>query len=511
MLTGKANGFFLSLALQTLALAAAALFRFIDSDEGYYLLASKLVLQGRGLYQDFFYPQMPVLPLAYAAWFGLFGVSWEAGRLFSAIMALLTGLLVFHYILNLSKRPALALTASITYCTATFTFGWLTVCKTYSLSALLLMSALYVSRYPPKILGQRGCAAAGALIGLAAAVRLPCLAAALAFFIFLAASRRFKEHAPTFLLGLGLGLLPALFFLARAPAEFIFDNLQFHSIRTAGGLIGNFRQKFDLILQTIGLGPAVDVSAFQTLLFSLGGAGLMLRHAVKKTKPPLVLWLTVVLTFVFFLPTPAYLQYLAALTPFYVISLFELYISLEGSAARRGPIYVKRIHAAGAIGLLLYLAAAAADFKNYFLTGEVLSLGFPVSRKEWSIFQVKQVSSAVEKLSTPNQCVIAWWPGYLLTTNRRILPGLENHFTWTAAQLMTPEQRARRKLVTNSEIWTQIEQGICPLVVTGNWSQAAEQPPGGPDSRLRKFGYQIAVKAGEAGIYRRPDPHRGPG
>ena len=34
----------------------------IDGDEGYYLLAAKLVFQDKQLYTDFFYPQMPLLP-----------------------------------------------------------------------------------------------------------------------------------------------------------------------------------------------------------------------------------------------------------------------------------------------------------------------------------------------------------------------------------------------------------------------------------------------------------------
>jgi hypothetical protein len=36
--------------------------RLIDGDEGFYLLAARLVLQHKTPYLDFFYPQAPLLP-----------------------------------------------------------------------------------------------------------------------------------------------------------------------------------------------------------------------------------------------------------------------------------------------------------------------------------------------------------------------------------------------------------------------------------------------------------------
>ena len=44
-----------------------ALHRFANGDEGFYLLASRLVLAHKKPYLDFFFLQMPLLPYVYAS------------------------------------------------------------------------------------------------------------------------------------------------------------------------------------------------------------------------------------------------------------------------------------------------------------------------------------------------------------------------------------------------------------------------------------------------------------
>jgi hypothetical protein len=71
--------------LITLLLLAAVFFfssreRLVDPDEGAYLLAAKLVMEGKSLFTDFFWPQMPLLPYAYGAWMKFFGTNWYAAR-----------------------------------------------------------------------------------------------------------------------------------------------------------------------------------------------------------------------------------------------------------------------------------------------------------------------------------------------------------------------------------------------------------------------------------------------
>ncbi len=60
--------------------------RLIDADEGFYVLAARLVVQHKVPYIDFFYTPAPLLPYAYAAWLKLTGTSWFAARAFSGLL-----------------------------------------------------------------------------------------------------------------------------------------------------------------------------------------------------------------------------------------------------------------------------------------------------------------------------------------------------------------------------------------------------------------------------------------
>jgi hypothetical protein len=72
----------------------AARMRFIDGDEGFYLMAARLVSEGKHLYSDFFFPQMPLVPKVVGCWFSLVGVGWQWARFLAATVAVGTGVLL---------------------------------------------------------------------------------------------------------------------------------------------------------------------------------------------------------------------------------------------------------------------------------------------------------------------------------------------------------------------------------------------------------------------------------
>src|SRR5579883_97371 len=75
-----------------------SLHRFIDGDEGFYLLASRLVLLHKRPYLDFFYTQAPLLPYVYALWLKCFHVTWASGRMLAALLTSLLGLLLYAHV-----------------------------------------------------------------------------------------------------------------------------------------------------------------------------------------------------------------------------------------------------------------------------------------------------------------------------------------------------------------------------------------------------------------------------
>ena len=68
-------------------------FRQINLDEGWYLWASKLVYEGKVPYQDFAFPQGPLLPYVYGAFLHLFGEGLYQGRLITVLLGCLSILL----------------------------------------------------------------------------------------------------------------------------------------------------------------------------------------------------------------------------------------------------------------------------------------------------------------------------------------------------------------------------------------------------------------------------------
>ena len=111
------------LLIQAVIFFYLALNRFIAPDEGFYLYAAKLITQGKTLYHDFFFPQMPLVPYVYAAWFKLFGFSWEAARIFTALLSSVLGALIFLHLRALFGLTVASI-GTLVFATHHMAFQW---------------------------------------------------------------------------------------------------------------------------------------------------------------------------------------------------------------------------------------------------------------------------------------------------------------------------------------------------------------------------------------------------
>jgi hypothetical protein len=128
--------------------------RFIDGDEGFYLLASRLVLSHKIPYRDFFYTQAPLLPYVYAQWMKVAGATWVSGRTLPALLTTLVGLLVYGQVCRLTGKVVAGLSAVILFASSTLVFAWYPIAKTYSLAGLFLFAAYaIISRLSPELSG----------------------------------------------------------------------------------------------------------------------------------------------------------------------------------------------------------------------------------------------------------------------------------------------------------------------------------------------------------------------
>jgi hypothetical protein len=127
-------------AAQAAVFVPLALWRFLDPDEGYYSLAARRVVHGELPYRDFFFPQMPLTPYLYGAWFSVVDTSWYAGRLLSALIAIALGALLYFHLARRHGRTAAAVGVAI-YCCSSLVFGWFSTVKALGLATLALFAA----------------------------------------------------------------------------------------------------------------------------------------------------------------------------------------------------------------------------------------------------------------------------------------------------------------------------------------------------------------------------------
>lgn len=222
--------------------------------------------------------------------------------------------------------------------------------KTYALTALLLIAALAaLDRARPRrlLLG-------GLLFGLAVSSRL--LAAAALPALALVALRRGPRGAASFAAGTLLGLAPALFFLARGPRDFVFDNLGYHAERSSGGLVGDLPQKARTVENLFGLGSTDAPAGLQFLALVV----LAVACAALARRLPLPLAVAGLVGAASIVPTPSYVQYFAVTVPFLVLAILETLPRVRERVPR-----IPRLALVAVAAAALWALAAAVDLRRY--------------------------------------------------------------------------------------------------------------------------------------------------
>ena len=486
---------------QCLIFVPVATVRPIDGDEGFYLLAAKLVFQGKQPYTDFFYPQMPLLPYVYGLWMWLFGFSWYAARLLSALLAVGTGLLLYKYVVSLTSKRRLGLLAVSLYALCAVLLGWYTVAKTYSLSVFLLMSAVVL--LPGKSDSHRELRyiLSGLLLGLAIDTRLFFLAVVPVFLLVL---RRNEESKPEayiksqgwLLLGVLIGLLPNLWFLAVSPDTYIFSNIGYHAMRTGGGLLGFLEQKLLIILELIGAWKAWGHVSLQLPILLFANCYYLLLAWRLGKRLSFAFYVAAVLCAISLLATPTFVQYFCVVVPFLIVNSLLVIHWLDeavcGSTARAslgllGVLVVVAYVLVAPVGVEQFLAPPSPDP----LTGE--------GGGEWDIETNRIIAAHIDACTDPGEPVMTWWPGYLLESDASILPKMENHFGLRVANRLTSRQLDQYRIISESEIEAHLQAGSTRVVVLGNWVNRPSKVR--YRQLLGESGYGLTRKIGETELY----------
>lgn len=454
--------------LDAVALAAplavfvpVALLRSVDGDEGSYLLASKLAVDGRVPYHDFIYPQMPLLPYVYGVWSAIAGESWEAARLLSALLASAVAWLVYAFCARRFGRPLALLGLGLLLSTS-LAFGWLTTVKTYALSTLALFAAFMLVERTGR--GRTwGWAAAGALVGLAVDTRLMFAAAVPAF-----AWAAWRQRRPAwFAGGLALGLTPVFVLFAWDPSRFLFDNLEAQGTRSSSGLVGDFPQKLRIAANLLGYGETEGVVGPQSLLLVLAIVAAAAAALALRRRLPLALGIAALLALASFFPTPTYPQYFCVTIPFVVVAVIE---SLPRLWARVGLVTDRPLR-------LVVVSVAVAWAVTYGVLAGIDVHRYATDRPyDARLSTVSRVAAAIDAGTRPGEEVLSSWPGYLFGTHARPVPGMENDFSPRNASTISAEKAHRYRMATIGDVEDWLRNRRTDVVVFRLWQTLPPQP-----------------------------------
>lgn len=453
--------------------------RLIARDEGFYLLASQLVAEGKLLYRDFFYPQMPLLPYIYGAWGKLTGFSWQTARLLSGLLATGIGLVVFFSCRHSFGR-SIGVIAALLYATCNFSFAWFATAQTYSLSVFFLVIAFALMQQFERTASICMLVMSGIALGLSIDTRLFFAGLVPAFVLHLLVlylSKRTPALSFVFFsAGLFIGLLPALLYLAADPDLFWYNNLGYHLDRARMSAETITMKRLRIIDVVLGIVPSNRYTGFQLPLLIWAASCSVLLSLCRRCYPGLAFLIAASLFALNLIPEPPYLQYFAALVPFAAILAAQLLFFLLQLSRGRLARQLFLLIGISVFGFC-YMRGFADDIYRYTQSGErVIGVETSERAKTLNVTFAAQIPAMIDSIAASGSRVAALWPGHMFGATTAVYPGLENHFGRpAAAQVESAELRRRYRLLSRKELLAVIKAGGVDLVVT---------PRGSIDRRL---------------------------
>lgn len=476
-----------------------ARFRLIDADEGWELMAARLVAGGARPYRDFFTQQMPLLPWIYGAWGRAAGFGWAAGRWLSVILAAGSGVLMYRIAARATGRSAWGLAAAALFSLNALVFTWLPVVKTYALTTVLLLGAWEILAAAPERAWRW--LAAGLLAGLAVETRLYVAGAIPALAAAGWAARRARTGPAWAAAGVGLALLPAGLLWREDPVRSWFMTVGYHLARSRAGTIEAVAQKAALLFDLAGLGERSGAAGVQCLL--LAGAAMLAVGCSRPRRGAGPLAVAAALGLVSLVPTPAFAQYFCLAVPFLALALVEGLAAL--AAARRAPEPRSLPRRVAVVLALAYGLAVPAEWSRGCLTGADLLIE---DRPEnWTLETAAAVAGLVDReVARAGEPVLAWWPGFLVGSGAAPVSGMENQFAMTAALEAPAGRLAAWHLLDPRAVALMIRAGQPRVCVVGGWM--VEMPAGAVRRHLAACGYRIVGRVHDIEVWRRGPPSR---
>ena len=480
--------------------------RLIDGDEGSYLLACKLVFQHKTLYHDFVYPQMPLLPYLYGGWMKIVSTSWYSARFLSVLLTTLLALSLYIHVCRETGKWFVSVLATLLFGFNSAVLEWFCIVKTFPLADLFLFLAYMLAASCYRNTRKWTPVVVGLLVGLSVDTRLYYIALIPLFVSWYGMRLARPDNARAsfaFLVGFAAAISPNLYWFALGPRVYIFDNIGIHTIHSGYGLAGQIGQKVATAARVLIVGGPEGNGIQMLILILLGLTCLTLlrrqRHAV---------WFAYAIAGILFvvslLPTPTLFSYFSVVVPFIVaglaISISSTWDSLEGRQ--------KYIPAARLLLLFVgmsYVLPCRRDLHNYLGLGEgVPGIESWKRAPDYQIEAVRRVSRAIDDLAKPGEPILSVWPGYLVESSARAMPGTENNFGLYFADRFSSPEREKYRIMSLQQLREALETHHIRVAIIGNQDTLSENPAFGStamSNMLLESGYQVARRFGATTIY----------
>jgi 4-amino-4-deoxy-L-arabinose transferase-like glycosyltransferase len=474
------------LFLLTLALNVSRAVRAeYNHDEDQFIASARLLLE-EGLipYQDYPYFHTPYLVFVYARLFALTGTyNLLAARLFSAVCASAAVLLVFgivlHFFRNHSWRTRWLAAAGILLLylpnpllAATAGFSW-----NHNLSILLMLGSLWmVLLVPHKKNPGAWLFTGGALLGLAVGVRVSSITILPAFllaFLWLPDKfswQRFIRCGLLFGAGLGLALLPLLWFFLSAPAQFVFGNLGYAQLNSIYRLEvpvaytgsipvygpQSLGEKVGFLWNDV-IGQPANLLLFACLAF-FGWAVLAVRicqNDPQKFRNILLITAVPFTAVGSFLPSPAWYQYFYAPVPFALLAIgLGLANLTHGKGTEKTWFSL----------LLLQLVLIA----NLFMLQDYRRMSYLFHVDLWKPLVIHRVGMEIREQLGPDARVFTTAPLYPLEGGLRIYaPMATGVFAFRTGSLLSEEQKQQFGLVSTQNFAAYLDNDLPEGILVG--------------------------------------------
>ncbi|MDX1386084.1 MAG: glycosyltransferase family 39 protein [bacterium] len=425
--------------------------RNVDGDEGLYLEAARLVAQGKELYFDFFYQQMPLLPYLYAGWMKIFGFDFFVGRWLSALLTALTGGIFFFYVARKTRSLFLMNFCALIFFANGLILAWAPVVKTHPLSLLgLTSSAILLLLWREKQAWWLvALAAVGIGLGVNSRLTLGPFIPIYLIYILLKSRGHVWRDGVLFILIVALTSFPTFFYFFSDPQLFWKYNMLYHT-QVYPGVVGGSRRLStaqNLFLQA------------QMILLLLAAQGtilLLIKRNWRKFLDSDESFISLLLIFfiaIHMASAEPYTQYFVTMVPLLVMLCVPIFQWIWAKPKILSlPVLL--------LFSIFYLGSARATMD--FEVSSMLS-----HRPEWSLRNIQKTVQVIEETLKPGEACLTWWPGYAFMAGCRTVPGMENHMRNYGVQKLNQQEMSDYKMLSDEDLFEILKEGKYRVLVDG--------------------------------------------